>query len=209
MVLYACTSGILGWTGMTALARGSLRARDLVDGISLPLRALVALICAIGALGAWFLLDDLICCLSFSFACACMSALLVCDLREHVLPTELVAGLLVFALVFRVTASGIGGAFAIALPAGLIAGSLLLANHLRMRRGADELIGSGDVRMIVPLTLFSGIDDIMAGVFACAVLMGALAFVQLACGKAHRNTHIALAPGLVAWLFVGTLLPLL
>ena len=134
MVLYACTSGILGWTGMTALARGSLRARDLVDGISLPLRALVALICAIGALGAWFLLDDLICCLSFSFACACMSALLVCDLREHVLPTELVAGLLVFALVFRVTASGIGGAFAIALPAGLIAGSLLLANHLRMRR---------------------------------------------------------------------------
>ncbi|WP_417050083.1 hypothetical protein, partial [Ellagibacter isourolithinifaciens] len=147
MVLYACASGILGWTGMTTLAQSSLRARDLADSISLPLRALVALVCAIGALGAWFLLDDLACCLAFSLACACMGALLVCDLCEHVLPTELVMGLLVFALVFRITASGIGGAFAIALPAGLIAGSLLLVNHLRAHRGAAEVIGSGDVRM--------------------------------------------------------------
>ena len=69
-----------------------------------------------------------------------MGALLVCDLCEHVLPTELVMGLLVFALVFRITASGIGGAFAIALPAGLIAGSLLLVNHLRAHRGAAEVI---------------------------------------------------------------------
>ena len=209
MVLYACASGILGWTSMTTLAQSSLRARDLADSISLPLRALVALVCAIGALGAWFLLDDLACCLIFSFACACMGALLVCDLREHVLPTELVMGLLVFALVFRITASGIGNAFAIALPAGLIASCLLLLNHLRVRRGTGEIIGSGDVRMIVPLALFSGFDGIMAGIFACAVLMGTLALVQLACGTACRDTHIALAPGLVAWLFAGTLLPLL
>ena len=153
MVLYACASGILGWTGMTTLAQSSLRARDLADSISLPLRALVALVCAIGALGAWFLLDDLACCLAFSLACACMGALLVCDLCEHVLPTELVMGLLVFALVFRITASGIGNAFAIALLAGLIASCLLLLNHLRVRRGTGEIIGSGDVRMIVPLAL--------------------------------------------------------
>lgn len=209
MVLYACASGILGWTGMTTLAQSSLRARDLADSISLPLRALVALVCAIGALGAWFLLDDLACCLAFSLACACMGALLVCDLCEHVLPTELVMGLLVFALVFRITASGISNAFAIALLAGLIASCLLLLNHLRVRRGTGEIIGSGDVRMIVPLALFSGINGVIAGVFACAVLMGALALVQLVCGKARRGTHIALAPGLVAWLFAGTLLPLL
>ena len=78
-----------------------------------------------------------------------------------------------------------------------------------MRRGTGEIIGSGDVRMIVPLALFSGINGVIAGVFACAVLMGALALVQLVCGKARRGTHIALAPGLVAWLFAGTLLPLL
>lgn len=209
MVLYACASYVLGWTGMTNLAQSSLHARGLAGGISLSLRALVTLVCVLGALAAWFLLDGLVCCLAFSFACACMGALLVCDLCEHILPTELVAGLLVFALVFRVTASEVGGAFAIALPAGLIAGSLLLVNHLRAHRGAAEVIGSGDVRMIVPLALFSGIDGVIAGVFACAVLMGALALVQLVCGKARRDTHIALAPGLVAWLFTGTLLPLL
>lgn len=209
MVLYACASGILGWTGMTTLAQSSLRARDLADSISLPLRALVALVCVIGALGAWFLLDDLACCLAFSLACACMGALLVCDLCEHVLPTELVMGLLVFALVFRITASGIGNAFAIALLAGLIASCLLLLNHLRVRRGTGEIIGSGDVRMIVPLALFSGFDGIAYGIFACALVMGTLALVQLACGKACRDTHIAPAPGLVAWLFAGTLLPLL
>lgn len=209
MVLYACASCVLGWTGMANLAQNSLRTRGLADGISLSLRALVTLVCVLGALAAWFLLDNLICCLAFSFACACMGALLVCDLREHVLPTELVAGLLVFALVFRVTASEVGGAFAIALPAGLIASCLLLLNHLRVRRGMGEIIGSGDVRMIVPLALFSGIEGVACGIFAGALIMGVLAFVQLVCGKARRGTHIALAPGLVAWLFAGTLLPLL
>ena len=208
MVLYACASCILGWTGMTQLAQSSLRAREFEATLGWPLRILIALVCMAGALGAWFLLDNLICCLSFSFACACMGALLVCDLREHVLPTELVAAFLAFALVFRVAASGLEGTLAIALPAGIVAGSLLLANHLRMQRGASELIGSGDVRMIVPLALFSGAAGITAGVFACAALMGTLALVQLACGKAGRSAQIALAPGLAAWLFVGTLLPL-
>ena len=209
MVLYACASCVLGWTGMTGLAQGSLRARGFDAEIDRSSRLLIALVCMLGALGGWFLLDNIICCLSFSFACACMGALLVCDLCEHVLPTELVMGLLVFALVFRITASGISNAFAIALLAGLIASCLLLLNHLRVRRGTGEIIGSGDVRMIVPLALFSGFDGIAYGIFACAVFMGTLALVQLACGKACRDTHIALAPGLVAWLFAGTLLPLL
>lgn len=209
MVLYACASCVLGWTGMTGLAQGSLRTRELDAEIGRGSRLLIALVCMLGALGGWFLLDNVICCLSFSFACAFMAALLVCDLREHVLPTELVAGLLACSLVFRMTASGIAGTLAIALPAGLIAATLLLLNHLRMHRGACELIGSGDVRMIVPLTLFSGIEGVACGIFAGALVMGVLAFVQLVCGKARRGTHIALAPGLVAWLFAGTLLPLL
>lgn len=209
MVLYTCASCILGWTGMTGLARGSLRARGLDAEIDRGSRLLIVLVCMLGALGGWFLLDNVICCLSFSFACACMAALLVCDLREHVLPTELVVGLLACALVFRMAASGIMGTLAIALPTGLIAATLLLLNHLRMRRDACELIGSGDVRMIVPLALFSGVDGIATGVFVCALLMGICAFAQLISGRADRHTQLALAPGLAAWLFAGTLLPLL
>ncbi len=208
MVLYACASCILGWTGMTGLARTSLHGRGFEDELGRWLRVLIAGLCTAGALASWLLLDDVICCLSFSFACACMGALLACDLREHVLPTELVAALLACALVFRVAAGGLAETVTIALPAGLIAGSLLLANELRVRRGANELVGSGDVRMIVPLALFSGAAGITAGVFACAVLMGTIALVQLIRGRAGRHTPIALAPGLTAWLFAGTLLPL-
>lgn len=194
---------------MTGLVQGSLRTRGLDAEIGRGSRLLIALVCMLGALGGWFLLDNVICCLSFSFACAFMAALLVCDLREHVLPTELVAGLLACSLVFRMMASGIAGTLAIALPAGLIAATLLLLNHLRMHRGACELIGSGDVRMIVPLTLFSGIGGIACGIFAGALLMGICALMQLICGRANRHTQLALAPGLAAWLFAGTLLPLL
>lgn len=208
MMLYACASCILGWTGMTGLARTSLHVRGFEDELGRWLRALIACLCAAGALASWLLFDDVICCLAFSFACACMGALLACDLREHVLPTELVAMLLACALVFRVAAGGLAEVVAVALPAGLIAGSLLLANELRMRRGANELVGMGDVRMIVPLALFSGTAGVTVGVFACAVLMGTIALVQLVRGRAGRDTPIALAPGLAAWLFAGTLLPL-
>lgn len=207
MVLYACASCILGWTGVTSLTQTSLRTRGLASGLGFLSRALIVLVCVAGALGAWLLLDSLVCCLSFSFACACMAALLVCDLREHVLPTELVAALLVCALAFRMVAGDLAETLALALPAALVTASLLLVNHLRMRRGASEFMGAGDLRMLVPLALFSGATGIMPGLFACATLMGLLALVQLACGKAGRHTQIALAPGLTVWLFVGTLLP--
>lgn len=209
MVLYACASCILGWTGVTSLTRSSLHARGYEDELGRWLRALIACLCVAGALGSWLLLDNVICCLSFSFACACMAALLVCDLREHVLPTELVVGLLMCAIVFRITASGVTGTLAIVLPAMLVAGTLLLVNELRVRHGTAEFIGSGDARMIVPLALFSGTAGIACGIFACALLMGVIALAQIACGNAGRGSHIALAPGLVAWLFAGTLLPLL
>ena len=205
MMLYACASCILGWTGMTGIAQASLRTRGFDAALGRALRMLIALVCVSGALGAWFLLDNVICCLSFSFACACMAALLVCDLREHILPSGLVATLLACALVFR----GVTETIAIVLPTGTIAAIVLLLNYLRMHRGACELIGSGDVRMLVPLALFSGTEGLMCGVFACALLIGVLALVQLATGRADRHSHIALAPGLAAWLFAGTLLPLL
>lgn len=209
MVLYACASGLLGWTGMAQLAQSLLGARGFNKRLAALPRLLVTLVCVLGALAAWFLIDGFVCCLAFSFACACMGALLVCDLREHILPTELVGILLVLAVAFRVTAGGPVHTILLAAPIGLIAVCLLLLNRLRLRRSEGELIGSGDVRMIVPLALFSGFDGIAYGIFACALVMGALAFAQLVMGRAGRDTHIALAPGLTVWLFVGTLLPLL
>lgn len=101
--------------------QASLRTRGFDAALGRALRMLIALVCMSGALGAWLLLGNVICCLSFSFACACMAALLVCDLRGHVLPSELVAVLLACALVFRVMEGGVTETIAIVLPTGTIA----------------------------------------------------------------------------------------
>lgn len=209
MVLYACASCLLGWSGMSWLAQEALDVRGLAGTISRMLRVLIALVCAVGALAAWMLLDTTISCLAFSFGCACMAALLACDLRERVLPTEIVGALLAFAVVFRLIEGGVSELAAAGIPAALIAGILLVLNTLRAHRGASELIGSGDVRMILPLALFSGTQGLAYGLFACALLMGAIAILQIMLGRAERHTQIALAPGLAAWLFAGTLVPFL
>lgn len=208
MLLYALASALLGCTGIPCLAQGSLDMRGLSTMLSRTQRIGIVLICACGALAAWALVDELVSCLAFTFACACMSALLICDLREHVLPTELVLLMLLFGATFRLVTGGVHEVVCVGVPAALIAATLLLLNTLRARRGACELVGSGDVRMIVPLALFSGTAGLMPGVLSCSLLMGLVALAQLALGKVKRHSGIALAPGLAAWLFAGTLLPL-
>lgn len=205
MVLYACASCILGWTGMTRLACEALRVRGLDAALSPLLRLLVMLACTAGAMSAWLLFDSAVPCLALSFAWMCMAALLACDLREHILPTELVALVLACAVVFRLSVGGLADLAWTVVPAALFAGMLLVLNHLRMNRGAGEIIGSGDVRMIVPLVLLTAGKGMLCGMFACASFMGIIALVQLASGRARIDSGIALAPGLAAWLLVGTL----
>lgn len=209
MIAYGLASCILGWTSMSHLASASLRARGLEGALGTLLRVLIATVCVAGATASWLLVDDAIACVAFSLACACMGALLACDLREHVLPTELVGAFLVLAIVFRLSIDGLQGIVIAGLPAGLVAAALLVINRLRTHRGAGEIVGSGDLRMLVPLALFSGAAGFVTGLLACMLLMGLLAFVQLASGSVRRDTQIALAPGLAIWLFVGTLVPLL
>ena len=209
MLLYALASGMLGWSGIACAARASLRARNLDCKLGILARVLIIAMCMMGAICAWAVIDGVAPCIIFSLGSACMGALLVCDLREHVLPTELVALLLALAASFRLTLGGIEGMLAIGIPTAIVAASLLALNSLRARRGVPEAIGSGDARMLLPLALFSGTPGIMPGMLACALVMGVLALMQLALGRARRSSQIALAPGLATWLFVGTLVPLL
>lgn len=208
MALYVLASVILGWQGMSCAAQATLRARGYGALLGHAQRLLIVLVCMTGAACAWLLFDNAVACLAFSFACACMGALIVCDLREHVLPTELVAVMLVLGMVFRVAVDGMAAMLAVGAPAASVAALLLALNWLRTRRGAAEVVGSGDVRMIVPLALFSGGSGLMCGVFACCVLMGMLALAQVLVKRKDRHSTIALAPGLAAWLIVGTLAPI-
>lgn len=209
MVLYACASCLLGWSTMSQVARNALAARGCHPCISLILRLLIVAICACGAAAAWIVTDDLVTCLSFSFACAFISAILACDLLEHIIPTELVAVFAILSCIFRTSLEGIGGLIAVAIPVIFVSGCLLALNRVRTKREKDEVIGSGDVRMLVPLAIFSGCDGIMVGVFTASLTILAYATMKIITGKASFQTNIALAPGLVAWFFVGALIPLL
>lgn len=209
MILYACASCLLGWTSMSHVAVRSLHARELDARMTLALRLCVMTLCGAGALASWLLVEGIAACLTFSFACACISAILACDLMERIIPTELVAALLTLGIAFRIALEGIVGLLAVGLPAACIAACLLALNHVRVRDGKPEPIGSGDVRMIVPLALFSGCSGIMCGIFAAALIMLAIAVLQLAMGRTSKDSGIALAPGLAAWLFAGALIPLL
>lgn len=193
---------------MPVLARDALARRGLDASLSRALRILIAVVCALGASAAWLLLDDPVACVAFALACACMGALLVCDLRHHVLPTGFIATFLGLGIVYRLAMGGVSQLLLIGIPAGGIALALLALNAMRCAQGNDELVGSGDLRMLVPLVLFSGLQGWACGLFAAALVMGIISLVAMASGSAHRKTPVALAPGLCAWFFLGTLIPL-
>lgn len=208
LMLYACASCILGWSSVPVLARDALSRRGLDASPSRALRFLVAAFCVLGASLAWLLIENPVACVAFSLACACMGALLACDLRHRILPTGFVAAFLGLGIVYRLAMSGVSQLLLIGIPVGCIALTLLALNELRVRRGENELVGSGDLRMLVPLALFSGLQGMWCGICAASVVMGFVALLALLTGSARRGSHIALAPGLCAWLLLGTLIPL-
>lgn len=207
MVLFAYASCMLGWTGIPALAQKSLTKRDLDCTLSHALRLLMAGLCALGAILAWLMIPDVATCLLFSFACACISALLACDLRHHVLPTELVAIFLGLGVAFRCAAGSIVETTLVVIPVACIAATLLVCNALRVRQGKSEIVGSGDLRMLVPLVLFCGAKGLMSGLFAAACVMCVSALFVLVSKNGEENATVALAPALAAWFLAGTISP--
>ncbi len=206
MVLYTCASCVLGWTSIPHLAKQLLAKRSLNLQVTRALCLVAALYCATCALAAWVFLPP-IACLAFSFGGACMAGLLVCDIRTRVLPTELVMFLLVFAVMFRLAMGSLSELFTIALCALFAVGVCILVNRLHRLMGKSEAIGMGDIRCIVPLAIYSGATGTFYGVMACALVMGLLALAQIILKHADVSGHIAMAPGLAVWLFVGALIP--
>lgn len=206
--LFACASCILGWVTVPACAQRALAKRELPgDSLALGFRVLSAFVCTIGASAAWLWLPNAMSCVAFSLACACISALYLCDVQKRILPTGLVWALFLLAVVFRVSLDGFNACLLLLVGSGIIAVLLMSANAIHFHERAYDLIGAGDIRMIVPLVLFSGFYGTLPGLFSAAILMGALSLGALLARKAKRSSAIALAPGLLTWFFVGTLIP--
>lgn len=205
MLLYACASCILGWSTLPGVASRALEVRGADVAFSSACRFLLAAFCVLGACASWACIYDAVPCVSFTLACVCMAALVACDLKERVLPTELVFTMLAFAIVFRMSMNGVLDCMATAVPAAALAASILLLNKIRGKEGKPVVFGSGDARMIVPLALFCGTSGAAFGMLAFAVAAGVSGVIGMV--SAHRS--IPLAPSLAACFFTGTLLPLL
>lgn len=207
-MLFGWASFILGWVSMPVLAQHALEQRGFDLSISIRLRLLTMLPCTCGAILGWSIIESPVPCVIFTLACACMGCLLACDLREHILPTGFVAAMLALAAIFRVWESGMAGCVFLGLVAACIAALLFGVNFLHMRFRSHDLIGAGDIRMIVPLMLFTGIQGSIAGLFAASIVMGSITLILLASKRVSRDVCVPLAPGLAAWLLFGTLIPL-
>ncbi len=208
MVLYTCASCILGWASLPHLAEHLLAQRSLNLQVTRALSPIAAFYCAACALAAWALLPPAAC-LAFSFGGVCMAGLLICDIRTRVLPTELVAFFLVFAVAFRLTVDSLPELLEISVYACAIAGFCVLVNCVYRWAGKGEALGMGDIRCIVPLVIFSGAEGALCGMLACALVMGVIACAQVLLRRAVLSEHVPMAPGLAAWLLVGMLMPVM
>lgn len=192
---------------MPALAQSALMRRGLQWRPVLRSRFIAAALCASGAFFAWQLLPDPVSCVAFTLACAFMSALLLCDLQKRLLPTGIVAGLLVLGLIFRLCVGGLNECVQLTVAAALCAFGLFAVNAIHMKVHANDLIGAGDIRMILPLVLFSGFQGALPGLLVGSLIMGTASLFLLVARNVKGDTPIALAPGLYGWLLVGTLIP--
>lgn len=193
---------------MPVLAQHVLERRGLDFPISIGLRFLIMLPCTCGAILGWALIENPMSCVAFTFACACMGCLLACDLRQRILPTGFVAAMLAFAAIFRVAESSLIDCICLGSLGTCIAILLFTANALHMRFRSHELIGAGDIRMVTPLMLFTGLQGATTGLFAASIVMGMSALAHLVTKRVSKDACVPLAPGLVAWLLCGTLTPL-
>lgn len=206
MVLYACASLALGWVSIPQLAKRLLSSRSIGLHVSHAVSMASAFVCLLGACLAWSILPAPACAL-FTLGCACMSALLICDLRARLLPTELVALLLALSVAFRLSVGSVQELLAVACPACVIAALLMAGNYVCTKAGKPEQLGAGDIRMILPLAVFSGAAGAPIGLMACSLIMGAIALACVIRTGGGRVAHVAMAPGLTAWVLVGTVIP--
>lgn len=192
---------------MPVLARDALVRRGHETDVTVCSRCISVALCACGALLGWTLLESPVACIAFTLACACMGSLVICDVQRRILPTGFVAAMLLFALVFRVAEGELLEAVFLLVAGGCIASLLYAANSIHMNMRDADLIGAGDIRMVVPLMLFTGAQGAGSGLCAMSLVAGTMALGLLATGHASKNATIPLAPCLAAFLLCGTLIP--
>ncbi len=226
MALLALAALILGWAVVPRAAVFLLRHRSIVVGRTLiptcsragrPLQwanrlhasevrtYLVRVACAVSLVVfsriAFQILPPLLCLLA-TLGAACMGVALLCDLVARIIPWEVSAALLVLGAVFALAQTGGVLPLELLALAGTLVGGAAVMNWVARRLDKPQPLGSGDVRLLPALCLFSGFQGNFAGMFACSLVMGTAAIAILVYRRAI-DAHVPMMPGFVIWYCVG------
>lgn len=228
MALLALAALILGWAVVPRVAVFLLRHRGIVVGRTLiptcsrsgrprrranrphalEVRAhLVRAACAVSLVVfsriAFQILSPLPCLLA-TLGASCLGVALLCDLVARIIPWEASAALLVLGASFVLVQTGGVLPLELLALAGTLVGGAVLMNWAARRLGKSQPLGSGDVRLLPALCLFSGFQGSFAGMFACSLVMSAAAIAVLVRRKAF-DAQVPMMPGFVVWYCVGLL----
>lgn len=228
MALLALAALILGWAAAPRVAVFLLRHRGIVVGRTLiptcsrtgrpPQRAnrphaiearahLVPAVCAASLVVFSRIAFQVLsppASLLVTVGAACMEVALLCDLVARIIPWEASAALLALGAAFVLVQTGGVLPFELLALAGALVGGTALMDWVARRLSRPQPLGSGDMRLLPALCLFSGFQGSFAGMFACSLVMSAAAIAILVRRRSF-DAHVPMMPGFAVWYCVGLL----
>lgn len=202
-------AGVIGTHARSRDPTVALREREVEASYRLnctiPMRLACALCLCATALAATMSGINPAGCAAALVAGMAMEATFLCDMRARLIPWQLTGIFGVASAVFALSVGGIQGfatSLAVAFAMYLI---LNITNSFMQYLNGSPAIGSGDLRFIPMICLFSGLMGTFWGFVGASVVMGVIALIAVLFKGGTRKSYIPYAPGLSCWFAIGLL----
>ena len=134
-----------------------------------------------------------------------MEATFLCDVQARLIPWQLTMLFGCASAVFSLSVGGLEGFATSAIVAFAMYLLLNVTDSLMQYLNGSPAIGSGDLRFIPMICLFSGLLGTFWGFVGASVVMGLIALIAIIFKGGTRKSYIPYAPGLSCWFAIGLL----
>ena len=170
---------------------------------TLPMRILCGV--SLAAVAALLALGDAnsLACASGTFAGAVMIATFICDMQARIIPWQLCLAFGATSFVFAASISGASGVITSLGCAFAVCLLLNLTNCAMQFFTGSPAIGSGDLKFIPMICIFSGLTGTIWGFMGASVVMALIALVTVLFKGGNLRSYVPYAPGLGCWYAIG------
>ncbi len=170
---------------------------------NLPLRMICG--ASLALIAAFLALADvgILACLSATVAGAVMISTLLCDMQARLIPWQLCIAFGAASVIF---AACMGGVSSIATSIACAAAMYILLNITNCAMqfvSGSPAIGSGDLRFIPMICVFSGLTGTIWGFMGASVVMALIALTTVLFKGGNLKSYVPYAPGLSCWYAIG------